>query len=117
MREQSFKIPLIKGHKGLLHYFAHYFEKHEFFKDIPLRFVITKTDDSFYHCEIGSLSFTSTIAERYDESIFQLRKRKVENTSSFNAMLLIPTGIGTEIGGHAGDAGPVARLIGSACDN
>ena len=30
---------------------------------------------------------------------------------------LIPTGIGCEIGGHAGDATPVARLLSSSCDN
>ena len=31
-------------------------------------------------------------------------------------MLLVPTGIGAEICGHAGDAGPVDRLMASACD-
>ncbi len=33
-----------------------------------------------------------------------------------NAVLIIPTGIGAEIGGHAGDAGAVARLMGTYCD-
>ncbi len=33
-----------------------------------------------------------------------------------NVVLIIPTGIGCEIGGHAGDAQPVARLIGACCD-
>ncbi len=33
-----------------------------------------------------------------------------------NVVLIIPTGIGCEIGGHAGDANPVARLLGSVCD-
>jgi len=31
-------------------------------------------------------------------------------------VLIIPTGIGCEIGGHAGDANPVAKLIGACCD-
>lgn len=31
-------------------------------------------------------------------------------------VLIIPTGIGAEIGGHAGDANPVAKLIASCCD-
>ena len=30
-----------------------------------------------------------------------------------NVVLIIPTGIGAEIGGHAGDANPVAKLIGA----
>ncbi len=33
-----------------------------------------------------------------------------------NVVMIIPTGIGCEIGGHAGDATPAARLIGSCCD-
>jgi hypothetical protein len=34
-----------------------------------------------------------------------------------NAVLIIPTGIGCEVGGHAGDASPAAKLIAAACDN
>jgi len=34
-----------------------------------------------------------------------------------NLVLIIPTGIGCEIGGHAGDANPVAKLIGACCEN
>ena len=30
--------------------------------------------------------------------------------------MLVPTGIGAAIGGHAGDATPVARLLASICD-
>ncbi len=33
-----------------------------------------------------------------------------------NIVMIIPTGIGCEIGGHAGDATPAARLLGSVCD-
>ena len=33
-----------------------------------------------------------------------------------NVVMIIPTGIGCEIGGHAGDANPVAKLIGKCCD-
>jgi len=33
-----------------------------------------------------------------------------------NVVLIVPTGIGCEIGGHAGDANPVAKLIGKCCD-
>ena len=43
--------------------------------------------------------------------------RQFEDTSSFNAVLVVPTGIGSEIGGHAGDAGPVAKLLASICNS
>lgn len=33
-----------------------------------------------------------------------------------NVCLIIPTGIGAEIGGHAGDANPVAKLMGAVAD-
>ncbi len=34
-----------------------------------------------------------------------------------NIVMIIPTGIGCTIGGHAGDATPAAKLLGSVCDN
>jgi len=34
-----------------------------------------------------------------------------------NVSMIIPTGIGCEIGGHAGDSNPVAKLLASVCDN
>ena len=39
-----------------------------------------------------------------------------ERVAKFNVVFLIPTGIGAEIGGHAGDATPAARLIAETCD-
>lgn len=33
-----------------------------------------------------------------------------------NVVMIIPTGIGCEIGGHAGDATPAAKLLGACCD-
>jgi hypothetical protein len=34
-----------------------------------------------------------------------------------NVVMIIPTGIGCELGGHAGDASPAAKLVAAACDN
>lgn len=34
----------------------------------------------------------------------------------FNVVMIVPTGLGCSIGGHAGDATPAARLLGSVCD-
>ena len=33
-----------------------------------------------------------------------------------NIVLIVPTGLGCSIGGHAGDASPVAKLLGACCD-
>ncbi len=35
---------------------------------------------------------------------------------NMNIVMIIPTGIGCEIGGHAGDAAPAIKLIGKCCD-
>ena len=48
--------------------------------------------------------------------MFDLNPRRDEDARAFNAVLVVPTGIGAEIGGHAGDATPVARLLASVCD-
>lgn len=117
MREQEVKIPITKEHKNLLNYIAHFIKEEHKIVGIPLRFAVTKTDDKFYYCEVGTLSSHPSINNRNVESIFKYNKRLVENTDNFNAILLVPTGIGSEIGGHAGDAGSVARLMGSICDN
>ncbi len=117
MKEQEVKIPIIKGHKSLLHYLAHFADEEHKVDGIPVRFAVTKTDNKFYHCEIGTLLSNPANAENKIESIFRYRQRNVENTEDFNAVLMVPTGIGSELGGHAGDAGPVARLMATVCDN
>lgn len=33
-----------------------------------------------------------------------------------NIVMIVPTGVGAEIGGHNGDANPAAKLLGAACD-
>jgi len=85
--------------------------------EVPIRFGITKTADRKYECELGILrNGDSTSIPHIDESIFNFAPRKMENTDKFNAVLLVPTGIGAELGGHSGDAGALARFIASGCD-
>lgn len=83
---------------------------------IPVRFVVTATTLSGYVCECGVLRGLAQIRRSPVTSIFEFRPRVTERTDRFNAVLLVPTGVGAEIGGHAGDAGPVARLLAQICD-
>ena len=86
----------------------------------PLRLAVTESGERGYRCEVTTL--VQGGARHYpgptheDEGAFSFRPRRSENTSAFNAVLLVPTGIGASIGGHAGDATPVARLLASVCD-
>ena len=83
---------------------------------VPWRFVVTSSDASGYRCELGVLSGLSEAGRAAPASIFDFTQRTVESTERFNIALLVPTGIGAEIGGHAGDAAPVARLLAACCD-
>jgi len=83
-----------------------------------IRFVVCGRDNSHRFLEVDFLdaddsSLLSTLKQR---GIFSFRRRDGENTDAFNAVLIIPTGIGCEIGGHEGDANALSRLIASACD-
>ena len=80
---------------------------------MPVRFVVTAFGKDSYRCEVGTLVGAHRTP---GDSIFRFVPRRGERTDSFNAVLLVPTGIGAEIGGHAGDATPVATLLASVCD-
>ncbi len=87
----------------------------------PLRLVVTASDGRGCRCEVTTLADDggSPSSERNgvpQGGVTEFRLRESENTAQFNAVLLVPTGIGAVIGGHAGDATPVARLLGSVCD-
>ncbi|MEO2159232.1 MAG: DUF3326 domain-containing protein [bacterium] len=85
--------------------------------EIPIRFGITKTGDRKYECELGILrNGEGSSSSNIDSSIFHFAPRKMEKTDKFNAVLLVPTGIGAELGGHSGDGGALARFIASGCD-
>jgi hypothetical protein len=113
LTEREHQIPAVPGHHQLLRHVSQLLDHHLDGGKIPIRAVITASDDRFYHCEVGTLAGSG---RRFDSSIFEFVRRQVESADAFNAVLLVPTGIGAEIGGHAGDATPVAALLASLCD-
>ena len=117
LTERALLIPLIDNHENLLHHIASMIRCELNDNEVPVRIVVTKTDKAGYHCEIGVLSEASKTQIATVGSIFAFKRRTYENNQQFNAMLLVPTGIGAVLGGHSGDAGPVARLIAANCDN
>jgi hypothetical protein len=117
LHEKEIIIPLLKGHKNLLFELPDMVLEHLAPSEIPVRFVITKTDDKHYFCELGVLSETKPSHNIGQNKVFEFTKRGAENVERFVAVLLVPTGIGAEIGGHSGDAGAVARLVAASCDD
>jgi hypothetical protein len=114
--ERDFHVPCIPGHRGLLSYFSDVVRSEVRPHELPVRFVVTATENGQYHCELGVLQGTDTLTRTLPPSIFEFKRRPVESIDKFNVVMLVPTGVGAEIGGHAGDAGSAARLLAGACD-
>lgn len=113
--ETALRLPAIAGNVNLLENLGARVREHLPPNTVPVKLVLTQSDDTAYDVELGVLEHDA--AAPPIESIFRFSKRPIENTREFNAVLLVPTGIGALIGGHAGDAAPVSRLLASICDN
>ena len=114
--EQQRSIPLVPGHKGLLNHFQQAFADQPIHDRIPVRFAVTSTGSSHYHCEFATMAASLGTARKPRGALFDFRRRLVQDSRAFNVVVLIPTGIGAELGGHAGDAGPMARLLAEVSD-
>lgn len=79
--------------------------------ETPVRLAVTESEAGQWTCEIGLL-----VGPERPESVFRFTPRAREHETAFNVVMLVPTGIGAEIGGHAGDATPAATLLASVCD-
>ena len=115
--ERGFNIPVLSDQSDLLTHFKKYVGLTLKPDEIPIRFVVTQTEESHYHCEVGLVSGIQEDDKYNFSPLFEFNNRKVENTEQFNVAMLVPTGIGAEIGGDAGDAAPVARMLSSQCDH
>jgi hypothetical protein len=114
--EREIDIPAKQGNIGLLEYFEQAAKQYLPTNGVPVRFAVTQSDSDKYHCELGILTELGGGCVSGPTSIFEFARREVENSDKFNAVMVVPTGIGAEIGGHAGDAAPAARLLAAACD-
>ena len=82
---------------------------------VPIRFAVTKSHDGVCECEVGILEGGGP--DPAAGSLFEFRHRGRARSQDFNAVFMVPTGIGAAIGGHAGDATPVVRMLAGICDN
>jgi hypothetical protein len=115
--ERQLLIPASPGHRDMIGQIQKTIDLEVEDGAIPVRFAITDMDDTHYQCEFGMLREIDRNKYKKLQSIFQFKKRKIERTKDFNTVFLVPTGIGSTIGGHAGDATPAARVLAEACDN
>jgi hypothetical protein len=124
LSEQEWDLPWPEDSSDLVGHFAREVCRRLAEADQPVRFVVCSTDTArgICHCEVGILSALpqskgQALREKGSiPSIFEFRKRPTASEVAFNVVFVVPTGINATIGGHAGDAGPVARLLASVCD-
>jgi len=83
----------------------------------PIRFVVTETRSNSFFVELSVIDFEDDVVRLPIPDIFEFLPRGFPKVDRFVSALLIPTGIGAEIGGHSGDGNPVARLIAAASDD
>ncbi|MFH1615093.1 MAG: DUF3326 domain-containing protein [Planctomycetota bacterium] len=116
LTEREIHTPAWKRKGSLLEYLHNSIREQLASNEIPVRFVVAESSSAGLSCELGVLDGLGPICHSQPDSIFEFSKREFDNTKKFNVVMLVPTGIGAEIGGHAGDATPAARLLASACD-
>lgn len=83
---------------------------------LPIRFAVVDSTQGTWRCEVGGISGCDEIEKDLSNDVFHFAHRKIERSQDFNAVFIVPTGIGAEIGGHAGDACPAVSMLSVACD-
>jgi hypothetical protein len=84
----------------------------------PLRFSIVDIRDKEIVIEVTTLRFgmDNKYAEQLSQVELMTPKRKAFQASPYGVVQIVPTGVGCEIGGFAGDASPVTNLLASTVD-
>ena len=114
--EIEFQVPPFSSQGSVLDWLARETSERLPHGEELVRLVITESNQDLYKCEATTFNAREDSHRIPPGLAMKFRKRRSENTGRFNVAMLIPTGIGAAIGGHAGDATPVAQLLASACD-
>lgn len=112
LRQRSIQIDVDLTYPDILEQVHAAVERQLVASETPIRLAVTESNSRYWTCELGTL-----ISEAQEDGIFHFNPRSHEDTSGFNVVMLVPTGIGAEIGGHAGDATPTAALLATVCDS
>ena len=83
--------------------------------EIPVRLAVTASTPRASELEVGVLRRALPVIPP-PRGLLDFRPRAGENAERFNVALVVPTGIDASVGGHAGDATPVARALAGLCD-
>jgi hypothetical protein len=82
--------------------------------EVLIRFVVERISNGKFYCSINTIK--GLPFGRYPVLPDIAITQKLRNDGKFRVALVIPTGLGASVGGHAGDGGATARLMASVCD-
>lgn len=111
VRQRSIEIQVDPTQPDIIHQVRAAVERQIDVSETPVRFAVTKSVGGLWSCELAT-----TTSKLPGHSIFDFNARSHEDNGSFNAVMIVPTGIGARVGGHAGDATPAATLLSSVSD-
>lgn len=114
--ELELEAPPIQGHRTLLAHLASAVSARAHADLVPLRLAVTASSNTGYRIELGVLKGVQAAKRVRAGSIFELRRRAFAAADAFVTVFVVPTGIGSAVGGHAGDATPAAQLLASVSD-
>ena len=114
IREREVTIKTPPAGMSPLRYVSQFFDRWFEGDSHAVRFVVTKSSPESWICEIA---VAENVRSDYKfESVFRFRERRTEPSGQFSAVLIVPTGVGVEVGGHAGDATAAALMLSKCCD-
>lgn len=113
--QQEFEVPATRDCYGMLDRFRGSIQRAIGGAAKPIRFAVTASTEGVFQCEVSILSNGGS-RSRLVPDLFECRPRSIEDQTSFNAIMIVPTGVGAAVGGHAGDAAPAAQLLAQGCD-
>ncbi|ABC34446.1 DUF3326 domain-containing protein [Burkholderia thailandensis] len=114
VRELSIEIPVPAASERPLSHVERAVMRQVGASSLPVRFVVASSDATTWRCEVGVIE--DAPAGVATNSAFGFVEREIGETDAFNVAMIVPTGIGCAIGGHAGDAAPAVALLASVCD-
>ena len=81
--EKEIVVHPLENHSELLEYVSEAVLEQLPAGEMPVRFVITRTDDKGYYCELGVISDMDNLETPSRDAIFDFNKRSFQNTDQF----------------------------------
>ena len=100
VREQEFDSPITLGQGELVARFKAAAAAHTPNGASAVRFAVTGSRKEHCRCELGIIASEDAEPLPAMPDLFELRERMLQDQTTFNAVMIVPTGIGAAVGGQ-----------------